>query len=276
LANVIIRLPHFSSVKGIVCYYSATGNTRLAADYVARHLGFECSLQDVRNGAPDLSKYDFAGFASPTDWLEEPMLMRRFMQALPVVKGIPAFVLVTHGGMPGKTPSNIANAASEKGFVVVGCHALEAPDNYPPIVAGGRPNDALRPQESDMRDLDGFISGLRISLTDIAAGKRALPITVKTPMKYRLIPSFSRERSKKGQGPKHVDAALCTKCGKCAKACPYFAIKLAPLPVFDEAKCMGCWACFNLCPTKAICTKKFRGKGQYNGPLKRYKEILSR
>jgi ferredoxin/flavodoxin len=263
-------------VKGIVCYYSATGNTRFAAEYVARHLGFEYVLHDVRDGPPDFSRYDFAGFASPTDWLEEPMLVRRFMQSLPQAKGKPAFVLVTHGGMPGKTPASIAKAAAARGFAIVGCHVLKAPDNYPPIVAQGRPNDALRPLESDVRALDGFVSGLRIALAEIGAGKTAIPVTVKAPLKYRLIPSMSRERSKKSQGPKYVDAALCTKCGKCAKSCPYLAITLAPTPVFDEAKCMGCWACFNLCPTRAIYTNKLRGKGQYSGPPKRYKEILSR
>ncbi|MBI4999912.1 MAG: 4Fe-4S binding protein [Euryarchaeota archaeon] len=263
-------------MKGIVCCYSATGNTRLAAEYVARHLGFEFALHDVRNGAPDFSNYDFAGFASPTDWLEEPMLMRSFMRSLTGVNGKAAFVLVTHGGMPGKTPASIARAATEKGFVVVGCHVLKAPDSYPPIVAQGRPRDASLPLESEMRALDDFISGLRIALAGIADGKEAVPVIVKTPFAFRIMPSLSRERSKKAQGPKSVDAALCTKCGTCARACPYVAIELSSTPAFDEEKCMGCWACFNLCPTKAIYAGKLRGTGHYKGPLKRYREVLSK
>jgi len=67
-------------------------------------------------------------------------------------------------------------------------------------------------------------------------------------------------------GEKYVDQALCTKCGQCAKGCPYGAIILSPFPSFDMAKCFGCWYCYNHCPKKAIYTKKIRNVGQYPKP----------
>ena len=89
-----------------------------------------------------------------------------------------------------------------------------------------------------------------------------------------LLPAFSRTKARKDMGEKFVDESLCTECDTCRKLCPYGAIELEPKPVFDMAKCYGCWSCYNHCPTKAVYTKKFRGEGHYPGPLAQLKEKL--
>jgi ferredoxin/flavodoxin len=259
-------------MKAAICYYSATGNTRLAAQFVAKRLSLDAELFDVRDAAPDLSKYDLVAFASPTDWLEEPQQMRAFMGALPRLEGKPSLVIVTHGGMPGRTPANLAKAATSKGLKIIGCVVVRAPDNYPPIVAAGRPKDLLVPTDEELADLGKQLGELKARMEAAASGKEVGPAIVKPSLIFSMLPHISRSRSKKQQGPKSVDEKLCTKCGKCARSCPYSAIALNPLPTFDEAKCWGCWACFNLCPAKAIYTRKLRGKGQYPGPTGRYKE----
>jgi len=262
-------------MKGIVCYYSATGNTKLAVKYIIKRLSLPFDLCDIaRDPMPDFSQYSAAGFASPVDWLAEPYLMRKFLSELPTVKGIPAFVFTTFGGLPGRTLSNLKKAASAKGFKVVAAHGLHVPDNYPPILSSGRHKNYGMPDDKEFAAFKKFLADLDGALKDSLAGKPVKEATVRSNLLGAVTGNLSRERSKKSQGPKFVDESLCTKCGKCEKGCPYKAIRLDPYPKFDETLCYGCWACYNRCPTKAIYTKKLRGKGQYPGPTEELRKKL--
>lgn len=49
-----------------------------------------------------------------------------------------------------------------------------------------------------------------------------------------------------------VDAAACTACGICARACPYFAIGMNGRAIIDGDRCFGCGLCQTLCPRGAI------------------------
>jgi len=261
-------------MKGIACYYSATGNTKLVLERVIQGLGIEFDLCDIaRDPMPDFSQYNIVGFASPVDWLAEPYLMRKFLAELPEVDGIPAFLLSTFGGLPGRTLANLKEAVSKKGFRVIAAHGLRVPDNYPPVLAGGHKNTGM-PDMHELKEFHDFISGLGGKLKDIGNGKAVKEVPVPATILGAIAGHFGRDRSKKAQGPKFVDASVCTRCGKCQKGCPYKAIRLDPFPNFDESLCYGCWACYNRCPVQAIYTKKLRGKGHYPGPTEELKKKL--
>ncbi|VVB84138.1 F(420)H(2) dehydrogenase subunit I [uncultured archaeon] len=89
-----------------------------------------------------------------------------------------------------------------------------------------------------------------------------------------LLPAYPVGLARRDMGKKSVDETLCTECGLCEKLCPYEAIKCSPKPVFDMAKCYGCWRCYNHCPVKAIYTKKYRGAGHYPHPISQLEEKL--
>lgn len=61
---------------------------------------------------------------------------------------------------------------------------------------------------------------------------------------------------KENYTPSHpaIDETKCSKCGLCAKNCPYFAIRTdeKKLPHVDEDKCFGCGLCESRCPVGAI------------------------
>ena len=261
-------------MKGVACYYSATGNTKLVLDHVIKGLGIDFDLCNIaKDPMPDFSKYNIAGFASPVDWLAEPYLMKKFMADLPAVDGVPTFLLITFGGLPGRTLANLDKAASKKGFKVIAAHGLRVPDNYPPVLAGGHKNTGM-PNKRELKAFNRFITDLGGKLEDIEKGKAVKVACIGPGVLGAIAGHFGRDRSKKAQGPKFVDVSLCTRCGKCQKGCPYKAIRLDPFPNFYESLCYGCWACYNRCPVQAIYTKKLRGKGHYPGPTEELRKKL--
>jgi len=262
-------------VKGIICYYSGSGNTALACRYLAAKVeDIEFDLIDITEAeAIDTGAYDVVGFAAFADFFGPSQVFLDFVDRLPQQDGKLAFVFNTYGGVSGRTLRTMERAVASMGFRVVAGHALHTPESYTPMIVKGRGAEQS-PSTKEMAAFDTFISELRRRLLDSQpelsdAGKR-----VRISFLNSLMPSRPRTTARKDMGDKFVDEALCTECGICEKGCPYGAIRLDPRPVFDMNRCYGCWSCYNHCPEKAIYTKKFRGKGHYPRPSKLLKEKL--
>ena len=58
-------------MKGIILYYSGSGNTRLACQYIAKNItGMEFDLFNVvKETNPEFKLYGLVGFATFTDFL---------------------------------------------------------------------------------------------------------------------------------------------------------------------------------------------------------------
>ena len=52
------------------------------------------------------------------------------------------------------------------------------------------------------------------------------------------------------------EVSKCSKCGTCARICPYFAIEMDGTPKFNPDKCFRCGLCVSKCPTKALTYKR--------------------
>ena len=258
-------------MKGIICYYSGSGNTKLACQYIAGNLkGIDIKLHNmVKDGIPDLKDYDIIGFAAWTDYWAPSILVEDFIKKLPKQNNKPAFVFNTYGFISGKTQTIFAKLVTARGFKVIAGHALHTPENFPPMIMGGRANEQA-PNDKELDNFKKFISELNTLIPQIKEGKELK----KGKIKGAMLPAFPREKAKKDMGEKFIDESLCTECGICKSSCPYGAIELSPKPVFDMDKCYGCWACFNHCPTMAIYTNKFRGEGHYPKPIPQLVEKL--
>jgi len=262
--------------RGVILYYSGTGNTRLACRYIAANVkSIDLELVNMVGGhVPDLQDCAVVGIATFTDFLGAPKLVKTFVDILPLQKNRPAFVFNTYGFINGKTLKDLAQLVAVRGFKVVAGHSLHTPESYPPMIAGGRGNEQA-PNEKELRAFKKFVAGLEEACNRISQKKEVTSRKISIGLLYSLLPEFSRTRSKHDMGTKYVDAELCKQCHTCEKLCPYRAIKLDPGPVFDMDKCYGCWSCFNHCPNKAIYTKKYRGLGHYPRPIDSLKQKLA-
>jgi len=261
-------------MRTAICYYSGSGNTRLACEYLARRLGTECDLHDItRDDASDLSAYDVVGFAASSDFGGMPKAFESFLAAIPPQSDKPAFVLATYGFACGRVLSDLAEQASARGFQVIGGHKLHMPESYPPMRATGLTFDR-HPGTRELRGFDAFAEELRSALGTLSRGETPVAQPVSLGLIDGLRPASPRTSARDDMGEKFVDAELCTECGTCAKQCVYGAIVLDPKPIFDMSECFGCWRCYNQCPQHAIYTKKFRGGPFYGRPSEYARGVL--
>ena len=261
-------------MKGIFCYYSGSGNTRLACRYIAGKIGIPFDFVDVvKEKEVDLEPYDVAGFTTFTDFGGPPYLFQAFIEGLPQQEGKLAFVFNTYGFASGKTLRILERIVAAKGFDVIAGHSLRTPESYPPMIARGMGAEE-KPGEKEMKGFDTFISELGQLLGRAKEGQRIESKRVRIGLVNSILPSFPRTRARQDMGEKYVDESLCKECGSCEKQCPYEAIRLEPKPVFDMGKCYGCWRSYNRCPEQAIYTEKYPGEPHYPRPNDQLKETF--
>lgn len=255
-------------MRGIICYYSGSGNTKLICESLKKQVhGAEFELHDIaKDGMPDFSKYDVAGFATFADCLSAPHLMYTFFEQMAPQSGKYAFVLNTYGFMSGVTLKALAGLAASKGFTVMSGHSLHTPENYPPMRKWNMAFDHA-PTPKEQTKFKDFVTLMNEQVSAIQAGTTPQVVPVRIGLLNSILPRMPRTKAKKDFGIQKVDEGKCTECGICIKVCPYGAIQLNPKPVFDHDKCYGCWACYNHCPVQAIYARKFSGEFQYARPV---------
>ena len=223
-------------MKGLICYYSGSGNTKLACQYLVKHIeGIEFDFFDItRGGVPDFEPFAVVGFATFTDFFGPPHLLYTFVGSLPHQQGKPAFALNTYGNITAGTLGALVRIVKAKGFQVIAGHSLHLPENYPPMVASGNGNEQA-PDEKELAAFDDFIAGLNHLLGNLLDGKSLADHKLRIGLVNKLLPAPPRWLSRKMMRGKSVDESLCIECGVCEKRCPYGAIKLAPKPVLTRA-----------------------------------------
>jgi NAD-dependent dihydropyrimidine dehydrogenase PreA subunit len=268
--------------KGVIFYYSGSGNTRLACHYITKRLpGVEFELVSIINASPvgDLGKYDVVGLATFADFFGPPKLFCDFVQQLPVQENKMTFLLVTYGSRPGTTIKTLGSLVEARGFEVVAEHYLKTPESFPPAVVY-KFTDENAPHEKDMKRFDRFIQDLGELVKLSPADRESRKIKVKLGLINNFYRSLPRTTARRMMGRKAVDEVLCSKCGTCARGCPYNAVTLIPFPSFDMTRCYGCWYCYNHCPKKAIYTRgtlgflTFKNIGHYPKPNEQLEKKL--
>jgi ferredoxin len=256
-------------MKGLICYFSTTGNTLLACRYIAQKIkNIDFKLFDItKNTIPDFTSFQVIGFATFAASLGPPVLIENFIKEIPQQKQKYAFLLNTYANYSGKTLNVMKNLLTEKGFTLIAGHALHTPENYPPYIVKGIIHEDA-PNYKELERFESFIASLDVLLTSLTNEKTIPETKLRIGWLNSLLPILPRKRSFKKMGEKFVDFDLCTNCGNCKKHCPYQAIELNSKPVFNNEKCYGCWSCYNHCPTQAIYTQKLKGVGHYPKPNK--------
>lgn len=261
-------------MKGLICYYSNTGNTKLSCEYIANNLSIACDLHNIQlNNKINFEKYDIIGFACYADFGGPSYLMQNFIDSIPKQDKKYSFVFNTFGFIGGKTTVILRDLVIKRGFIVVVGFSLHTPENFPPILAKGL-TQKNAPNKKEFSIFNKSIQNLNTMIKQIQTSKEVKSNDIKLRLVDSLAPSYPRTKAKEEMGIKSVNKITCKKCGLCEKVCGYKAIQLSPYPIFNENMCYGCWACYNRCPTNSIYTAKIKNKPQYNRPIPEFSNKL--
>jgi len=252
-------------MKGIINYYSTTGNTKRMVDYFIRQTPtVSFTLMNMKELVlPNFSRYDIIGFAFPVEFFGLPRFVMNWIRHIPKQETERnAFLLISFSSITGTVLIQARNELKAKWLKIVAGHSLHMPDSYPiSRIKGFTSNQS--PTQQEKTRFRYFISIFNDLMNSLQQGHEILEASFRLSLVnyFMIIPDLSA--AKKAMGFKYVDKVKCTKCGLCAQVCPVKAIALHPYPEFNELTCLGCWCCFHHCDTMAIYTNKVRNKGQY-------------
>lgn len=235
----------------MILYFSATGNTRFAAEELAKLLDDTAlDLRDRirrRDYAPLRSERPFV-ICSPVYVCEPPRFLMAYLRKTPLNGNRDAYFVFTSGGYSGISGVLVRRLMRGKGMRCMGCADLTMPRNY-------LASDAYPP--NDTAEIETRIRNSRQKLPGIAGDIRTgRKLRSRHIWLFELLitlpfnPVWCRLR----QGVRAFSVSdKCISCGKCERNCPLGRIAMRDgKPVWSGQSCAHCMACIQNCPTEAI------------------------
>jgi len=217
----------------------------------AEHQVDLCNMKDER--PPDLGGYDLLGIGLPVYYFRPPFNVTDYVNSLPDLEGLLAFVFVLHGTYRGDASNPIRRALAHKGAREVGYFHCPGADYYLGYLKEEHLFSPDHPTVEELAQAEAF--GREVAAH--AAGQQyPRPEDDRPPsMVYRLERFLTNRWLIKQMCSRlfRVDAEKCTACGLCAKLCPTGNITedKGGRPVWGR-DCLLCLTCEMKCPQDAI------------------------
>jgi NAD-dependent dihydropyrimidine dehydrogenase PreA subunit/flavodoxin len=256
----------------MIFYFSSTGNSKWAAETVAKTLGDRLIyIPD----AIDSGSYEYAlasqerlGFIFPVHGWRPSIIVRRFIKSLKIneydASSTYSYMLVTAGDTIGRTTEIFRKDLRQRGINLDSAFSIQMPESYiglPGFELDTTEREAQKIAQArkDMNEYIEYISERRRGLVRTVKGSS--PWFYSGPVGSIFLHQIISDRKFR------VDPDLCIKCGLCAKICPVHDIDGGPgkAPAWKHnGLCLSCFSCYHHCPKEAISYgKATQGKGQY-------------
>ena len=247
----------------MIVYFSGTGNSRFAAEFLAKQLGDELldAGRRIKTGERgSLHSVRPWVFAAPIYAWRMANVMAEYIRRTELTGSQDAYFVLTCGGEIGNAGQYAAQLCEEKGLHYKGALEVVMPENYIAMFNA--------PGEDESRTIVANAKPVLEQGGELIRQGKNFPVP-----KVSLLDKLKSGPVNKGFYQFYVKADAffatdsCTGCGICVEACPLNNIRLNDgKPVWDK-HCTHCMACICGCPTKAIeYGKRSRGKPRYQCP----------
>lgn len=247
----------------MIVYYTGTGNSRYAAEYLAAATGDE-----MMDATPVIQSGTAAAWTSEKPWIfvsptygwRIPRIFREFIERGTFSGSREAYFVMTCGSEIGNAGAYLQKLCAETVFVFRGVQEVVMPENYVAMF--------YVPGETESAEIRSSADKTLAQTAELLCAGRDFPqynanvidrikSTVVNPVFYAVCVK-----------PKAFTVSdACIGCGKCAKSCPVNGIAMkGGKPVWTGA-CTHCMACICGCPSAAIeYGRKSLGKPRYQCP----------
>ncbi|ERI90494.1 4Fe-4S binding domain protein [Clostridiales bacterium oral taxon 876 str. F0540] len=243
-------------MKGLLYYFSGTGNTKWAAEVFKKEfekLGKELDIKNIEETDNiDLKGYNYLIIGTPVHAEFPPRMVMDFVNKLPENdKSIKCIVYSTQGANKSAATEYIKRQLEKKGYEVLAQASLRFANNYYFGVG------VLRSEEEITR----FCSKAEVKIKLIAekflkgeqfkeksSGFRVFIGKISYNGFNKMLPKLSASLTSTSE---------CSKCGLCLRNCPKGNITFEDGHAIFHSKCIMCTRCIHLCPINAI---RYKGK----------------
>lgn len=247
----------------MVLYFTGTGNSRYAAEFIAQYIGDEVvSLNNIiKNSLPAMfrSKKPFVIVAPIYAW-RMPLIIEEFIKRAELIGSRQVYFIGTMASETGNCDQYCKRICQAKDMEFKGFCGVPMPSNY--VISDVMPKKAdvqriLKKAEPVLTELaENIKNNQKIEKKD----KSSLS-SVKSGIVNRMYDRFMVSSKK------FVISDQCISCGKCKEVCAVNNIEIKEgKPHFGD-KCINCYSCIHRCPAVAIDIKgKTENHGRYVCP----------
>lgn len=243
--------------RALLVYFSQGGTTTRVAERIAvglRATGYRVDLCNLKDGRPpEAAGYDLLGVGSPVYYFRPPFKVMDYVNALPDLVGLPAFVFLMHGTYRWDAGNQLRRVLAGRGTREVGYLHCRGADYFLGYLKLGYLFSPDHPTPEELARAERF--GQKVAAR--AAGKKC-PRAEDDPSpeaRYRLERLLVSRWLVRQLYSRlfRVDAKRCSGCGLCIKMCPTRNITEGKggRPVWGR-ECLLCLTCERKCPKDAV------------------------
>ena len=247
----------------MIVYFSGTGNSRFAAESLARQLNEELldAGKRMKTGEKDCLHSDRPWvFVAPVYAWRMANVLAEYIRGTQLSGSRDAYFVLTCGSEIGNAGEYAARLCEEKGLNYKGILEVVMPENYIAMFNA--------PGKEKSRAIVARAKPVLQEAGELIREGKDIPLP-----KVGLLDKLKSGPINEGFYRFYVKADAffatdaCIGCGVCVEACPLNNIQLKDgKPVWDKY-CTHCMACICGCPAKAIeYGKRSRGKPRYQCP----------
>lgn len=243
--------------RALIIYFSQGGTNRSVADIIGKSLrkaGYQVDLWNLKDDPPpDPREYELLGIGSPVYYYRAPFNVTDFVNSLPSLSGLSAFVFVVHGAYRGNTGNTIRRTLRLKGAKEVGYFYCYGADYFLGYLKEGCLLSPDHPSEEELESAGVF--GHDIAARLEGASYEPPDDDPEVQMIYRLERFLANRVLVKNFYSRsfRVNATCRPECDLCIRQCPVQNIhRGANGKLVWGRKCLLCLSCEMNCPEDAI------------------------
>ncbi|CDI48093.1 EFR1 family ferrodoxin [Clostridium tetani] len=237
-------------MRGVLCYFSGTGNTKWIADKFKYYFNMKNIKLDIINIEEkqdmELSEYNFLVIGTPIYGELHPKIVDTFLNNLPEGNKIKTILYSTQGSKKASALNVIESKIENKDYTVVSKIMFKMTNNFYFSIG----------KKASSKEIDEILLSCERKIKNTVNNFIGEKYIKEKANRLRVI--LSKIASKHFNNYLHnlsknlSSSEDCIRCALCLRNCPQNNITFENGHVVFHSKCMMCLRCIYICPTNEI------------------------